>query len=115
MAKIIPFPNLKEKLKAREDMEKEYLESMVDECVELSRHIIDVLEFEVEESQGGYILDGFDLRNPEHPEAKDAYVIANLMCSMFMRYIGVDHRLQGDLNSLHNKIMRMQKENDDIT
>lgn len=113
MAKIIPFPL--NRVKEKHDLEREYLDAMVEECVDLSRHMIDILEFEVEESQGGYILDGFDLRNPKHPEGKDSYVIANLMCSMFMRYIGVDHRLQSELDDLYKKIMEMQKENNDTT
>ena len=45
-----------------------------------------------------------DFRDPENEESRDMYVIVNLISSMFMRYGGIKHFLQEDLDALYNKI-----------
>lgn len=49
-------------------------------------------------------FDEMDFREPENEESRDMYVIVNLISSMFMRYGGLNHFLQEDLEAIYNKI-----------
>ena len=40
------------------------------------------------------------------------YVIANLINSMFLRYLGIKHNLHNELDRTYDHILEMQKKND---
>lgn len=60
-------------------------------------------------------LDGFDIRNDDSAESRDAFVILNMIYALFARYRGLTHIVQSDLDSIYVKLKKQQEMNDDLT
>tara|TARA_R110002153_G_scaffold67391_1_gene179529 strand:- start:61 stop:390 length:330 start_codon:yes stop_codon:yes gene_type:complete len=101
MNNIIPFPTERRQDQIESERNWAY-ENFTEECVDTSQFVLMMLEdyFAAEDSA----LDEMDFRDPENEESRDMYVIVNLISSMFMRYGGIKHFLQEDLDTLYNKI-----------
>ena len=84
MNNIIPFPTRQRQEQIESERNWAY-ENFTEECVDTSQFVLMMLEdyFASEDS---------------------ALVIVNLISSMFMRYGGINHFLQEDLDALYNKI-----------
>tara|TARA_R110000782_G_scaffold101082_1_gene187704 strand:- start:57 stop:410 length:354 start_codon:yes stop_codon:yes gene_type:complete len=113
---IIQFPieRRKQQLSNEEIEAEEYFIGVAENSEELAQTALGIIEdlledLELDEFQG------IDFRNLEYMEAKDAFVVVNLIASMFMRYGGISHFLQPDLEVLFDKLMEEQEQNDDIT
>lgn len=115
MTNIIPFP-IERRQKLIDDEEVLY-NVCVDEAETITQCIVDEIDGiilglpEIDQN----MFDDFDFRNIENPEAKDMYVIANLVNSMFLRYLGIKHNLHSEMDKLHVRITEMQKRNNDTT
>jgi hypothetical protein len=123
MGKIIEFPSGKVIDKPRD--ETEILNEYLCEAVDVAQHLILTMSDEIErliEEDGIDWLQGFNMRDEEYPEARDAHVLVNIMHTMFVRYLGLDHRLQKDADSFYIKLKALElkdrmgePEEDDIT
>lgn len=112
MGELIEFPTGKRLSKPRTD--EEILEEVVNECVDISRHLFDIIDDEIDaiSKHDINLLNGIDLRNEINRESRDAFVIVNLLYSLLARYIGIEHALHKDLDKLYVKIKAIHKEND---
>ena len=105
MGKLIQFPTGKE-IKSPKKSEEELIEEVVNELVEISQHIFDVIDDEVDaiSKHDLNLLNGIDLRNEEARESRDAYVIVNMIYAMMARYIGIEHSMHKELDTLYTLI-----------
>lgn len=112
MSNIIQFPldRRKKQLEAEEDL----YTYCIDEAEGLTQLMVEDMASLIESDYvvDPSIFDDFDFRDPKNPEAKDMYVIANLINSMFLRYLGIKHNLHPELDRTHKHILEMQKRND---
>lgn len=109
MGKIIEFPTGKVVDKPREP--KEILQDYLGECTDVAQHLILTLEDEVErliEEDGIDWLKGFDMRSEEYAEARDIHVIVNMLHTTLVRFLGVDHAVQKDMDSLYIKLKAIE-------
>lgn len=107
---IIQFPV--ERRQAQIEEEKEWAwENFTEECVDTAQFALLLLEDYIDTDEGSSLKE-LDFRNPEYAESRDMYVVVNLISSMFMRYGGVKHFLQKDLEELFVKIQDMKESND---
>lgn len=125
MGKIIEFPTGKVVEKPRD--ETEILQDYLAEATDVAQHLVLVMADEIERlSDEDDIpwLKGFDARNEEFPEARDFHVIVNMLHTTMVRFLGVDHRIQKDMDSLYIKLKAIElkqqygewtEEDDDIT
>ncbi len=105
MNNIIPFPTERRQEQIDDERDREF-ENFTEECHETAQFILLLIE--------DYILDisedelsafeVMDFRDPKLAESRDMFVIINLLSSMFMRYGGIKHFLQDDLDAIFDKI-----------
>lgn len=101
---IIQFP-LNQRIREIEE-EKEFLREEYEEFTDECRDTAQIILLNIEElllNDSSY-FDNIDFRNPVFPEAKDMFVIVNMISSMLMRYGGVDHFLHDYFDLIHEKI-----------
>lgn len=112
MGELIQFPTGKKLSKPR--TEEEIIEEIVNECVDISRHLFDIIDDEIDaiSKHDVNLLNGIDLRDENNREGRDAFVVVNLLYSLLVRYIGIEHSLHKDLDKLYVKIKAIHKEND---
>jgi hypothetical protein len=110
MNNIIPFPTERRQEQIEAERNWAY-ENYTEECVDTSQFVLLMIEDYIYEEDSS-AFNEMEFRNPEFEEGRDMYVIVNLLSSMFMRYGGVEHFLQGDLDTLYNKINEANKPND---
>ena len=102
MNNIIPFPTERRQEQIESETHWAY-ENFTEECVDTSQFVLLMIEDYLTEEYGTAFAD-MEFRDPELEESRDMYVIVNLLSSMFMRFGGVDHFLQEELDALYNKI-----------
>jgi len=101
MNNIIPFPTAQRQEQIESERNWAY-ENYSEECADTSQFVLMMLEDYFAEEESAF--DEMDFREPENEESRDMYVIVNLISSMFMRYGGLNHFLQEDLEAIYNKI-----------
>jgi len=109
MGKIIEFPSGKVIDKPRD--ETEILQDQLAECTDVAQHLVLVMADEIErlvEDDDISWLKGFDARNEEFNEARDFHVIVNMIHTAMVRFLGVDHRIQKDMDSLYIKLKAIE-------
>jgi hypothetical protein len=107
---IIQFPTERRQAQIEEEMEWEY-ENFTEECVDTAQFALLLLEDYIESDEASTLKE-LDFRDPEFAESRDMFVVVNLLSSMFMRYGGVTHFLQKDLETLFTKIQETKEHND---
>ena len=111
---IIPFPVERRK----QDIEKEEARELYfikanhyDECVDLARYCIDLLQTGMEEQD--FIEKPFEFDPKKDPQQfTDMFVVLNLLVASFLRSANIKHILQDDLDELLEKIHYLEKEDD---
>jgi len=109
MGKIIEFPSGKVIDKPRD--ETQILQDQLAECTDVAQHLVLVMADEIErlaEDDDISWLKGFDARNEEFNEARDFHVIVNMIHTTMVRFLGVDHRIQKDMDSLYIKLKAIE-------
>jgi len=106
---VIPFPTKKE---IDEKKEAEYLNSLSNECVEDAHFLLEVLEEFIKTGQVSEGLVDMNFRDETVQEARDMFVIVNLLNSMFNRYYGLPHGLHQVLDSAYIKVKEMIQVNE---
>jgi hypothetical protein len=106
---IIKFP-IKERVRQIEqELEDERLqyEEFTDECRETSQIILLMIEELLLNDSS--LFEDIDFRDNIYPEAKDMFVIINLISSMLMRYGGVNHFLHDYFDVIYEQIMEAKE------
>ena len=106
---IIQFP-IKERVRQIEqELEDERLEyeEFTDECRETSQIILLMIEELLLNDSS--LFEDIDFRDNIYPEAKDMFVIINLISSMLMRYGGVNHFLHDYFDVIYEQIMEAKE------
>ena len=106
---IIQFP-IKERVRQIEqELEDERLqyEEFTDECRETSQVILLMIEELLLNDSS--LFEDIDFRDNIYPEAKDMFVIINLISSMLMRYGGVNHFLHDYFDVIYEQIMEAKE------
>jgi hypothetical protein len=108
MGKIIEFPSGKVVDEPREP--KEILQDYLGECTEVAQHLILTMADEIDRLSEEDVtwLKGFDARDQEFAEARDFHVIVNLLHTALVRFLGVDHKLQKEADSLYIKLKAIE-------
>lgn len=107
---IIQFPYEKRQAQIEDERDWAY-ENFTEECVDTAQFTLLLLEDYIDSDEGSNLRE-LDFRNPEYAESRDMFVVVNLLSSMFLRYGGVTHFLQKDLESLFTKIQETRENND---
>jgi len=107
---IIQFPTERRQAQIEEEREWEY-ENFTEECVDTAQFTLLLLEDYIDSDEASTLKE-LDFRNPEYAESRDMFVVVNLLSSMFMRYGGITHFLQKDLENLFEKIQETKEHND---
>ncbi len=108
MGKIIEFPSGKVVDEPREPTE--ILQDYLGECTEVAQHLILTMADEIDRLSEEDVtwLKGFDAQNQEFAEARDFHVIVNLLHTALVRFLGVDHKLQKEADSLYIKLKAIE-------
>ena len=109
MGKLIDFVTGKE-IK-RPKSEEEVMDDLLDGCIEMAQHLVACIEDEIghlSENEKIDWLKGFNIREEKYGEARDMHVIVNLLHATFVRFLGLDHNLQQDLDNLYIKLKTME-------
>lgn len=106
---IIQFPLKERMVQIERDREDEYLEheAFIEECQETSQIILLMIEELLMNDYSSF--EDMDFRDNIYPEAKDMFVIVNLISSMLMRYGGTSHFLHDYFDVLYEKIMEAKE------
>lgn len=109
MGKLIDFVTGKEIKRPRSN--DEIMDELLDGCIETAQHLVACMEDEIhhlsEEHEVGW-LSGFNMREEKYGEARDMHVLVNLLHATFVRYLGLEHNLQQDLDNLYIKLKTME-------
>ncbi len=109
MAKILKFPT-GEEIKQNQFDTDELLSQL---CVDHAQFLMDVMEEFIVSGQSTD-FDPFmqmNFRDETYPESRDMFVIVNLLNAMFMRQVGMKHRLQKTMDRTYIDIKAMLKQN----
>ena len=110
MAKIIDtFVELRQAQLISENYEEdEIAQDLFEQSIDLGRYALDLIETGLEEY-------GVDLDYHTNPDLKgDMFVILNLIVSSLLRDQGLKHVLHEDLDMLKDRILELEKYQDDI-
>ncbi len=111
---VIQFPmdRVKSKLISEEQLEfEDYYMDMAEESTELAQHVLLLIE-EILKDLDLPNFRGIDFRTREFAESRDMMVVVNMIASMLMRFGGIHHFLQPELEILYDKLLEMQDLND---
>jgi len=108
MGKLIQFPTGKEITTNKDGEHPSVVDTIIGESMEISQHMVSMMEYEILDMDLGW-LEGFDIRDEQYCESRDAFVIANLVYAMLLRYIDLPHSIQKDMDKLYIKLKKLQQ------
>ena len=91
MGKLIHFPSGQE-LKNEEDHFKTIVDSLIGDSIDTAQHLLDVMDEELADMDISW-LEGFNIRDEQYPESRDAFVIVNMIYAMLLRYSDIHHEV----------------------
>ena len=106
---VIPFPNVKDDLTEKLKESREAVEYLTNESVDTAVYMLELMEAELEAMEGS-VFHNMNFRDPEKVEARDMHAIVNLINAMFMRFAGIPHDLQQQLDTAYVKSKAIEKE-----
>lgn len=110
---VIPFPNKrKDYIEEKLQESKETVEWMTNESIDTAVYMLDIMEAELQHMEGS-LFHRMNFRDGDTPESRDMHAIVNLINSMFMRYLGIPHNLQRQLDTAFVKTKAMDKVKED--
>lgn len=103
---VIQFPITPRVQRMQADIEEKYYEAMVDQdnAVQMAHYVFDLMTVGIAEQDWVPEYRDMEFKNPDAYEAKDVFVILNLISSMLLRYKGYSHMMQYDLDELYDKL-----------
>jgi len=101
---VIPFPT-KEELESKL-IEKD-LNALSNECVDCSQYLMEVLEEFIATGQVSEDFMEMNFRDETNQEARDMFVVVNMLNAMFNRFYGIEHGLHQTLDNAYVKIKEM--------
>ena len=106
---VIPFPNVKDDLTEKLKESREAVEYLTNESVDTAVYMLELMEGELQAMEGS-VFHNMDFRDAEKVEARDMHAIVNLINAMFMRFAGIPHDLQQQLDTAYVKSKAIEKE-----
>ena len=106
---VIPFPNRKAEIEKKLQESREAVEMIADEAYDTATYMLDIIESELQMSPES-IFHRMDFRDHRARECRDMYAIVNLINAMLLRFAGVPHRLQKELDTVFVKTHALSKE-----
>ena len=117
MGKVIKFPTGEELKNKKKTVEPEQIAAKVtQECQEVSHFLFDLLEEFIctgQASQWETMME-MKLRDNQYRESRDMFVVINLLNALLLRFYGMEHDLQKDLDRLFVKIKDMEKRHQEL-
>jgi len=106
---VIPFPNVKDDLTEKLKESREAVEYLTNESVDTAVYMLELMEGELQAMEGS-VFHNMDFRDAERVEARDMHAIVNLINAMFMRFAGIPHDLQQQLDTAYVKSKAIEQE-----
>lgn len=107
---VIQFPNRMTEIEKKLKESREAVQYISDEAADTAQYMLDIIESELQMSPESN-FHRMDFRDDRTREARDMYAIINLINAMFLRFAGVPHKLQKELDTVFVKTHAMyQKE-----
>jgi len=106
---VIPFPNRKAEIEKKLQESREAVEIIADEAYDTATYMLDIIESELQMSPESS-FHRMDFRDHRARECRDMYAIVNLINAMLLRFAGVPHRLQKELDTVFVKTHALSKE-----
>ena len=94
-------------MKSDEDIVHDLMEA----SIQTAQHLIQCVDEEIAgmvEEDGINWLDGFNITDEQYGEARDMYVLVNLLHATFTRFIGIPHELHKDIDNLYIKLKAIE-------
>ena len=107
---VIQFPNRMTEIEKKLKESREAVQYISDEAADTAQYMLDIIESELQMSPESN-FHRMDFRDDRTRESRDMYAIINLINAMFLRFAGVPHKLQKELDTVFVKTHAMyQKE-----
>ena len=107
---VIQFPNRMTEIEKKLKESREAVQYISDEAADTAQYMLDIIESELQMSPESE-FHRMDFRDDRTRESRDMYAIINLINAMLLRFAGVPHKLQKELDTVFVKTHAMyQKE-----
>ena len=107
---VIQFPNRMLEIEKKLKESREAVQYISDEAADTAQYMLDIIESELQMSPESE-FHRMDFRDDRTRESRDMYAIINLINAMLLRFAGVPHKLQKELDTVFVKTHAMyQKE-----
>ena len=110
---VIPFPNRMNDIEQKLKESREAVQYLSDEAADTAQYMLDIIESELQMSPESN-FHRMDFRDDRTREARDMYAIINLMNAMLLRFAGVPHKLQQELDRVFVKTHALNKQEFEI-
>jgi uncharacterized protein YfkK (UPF0435 family) len=108
---VIPFPDKTKAIEKALKDSREAVEFMTQESVDTAVYMLELIEDSLEINKDS-LFHNMDFRDSNTREARDMHAIVNLLNAMFMRFLGIPHDLQHQLDTAFVKAKAMNEESD---
>ena len=99
---VIQFPNRMGEIEKKLEESREAVQYISDEAADTAQYMLDIIESELGMSPESN-FHRMDFRDDRTREARDMYAIINLINAMLLRFAGVPHKLQKELDTVFVK------------
>ena len=98
---VIKFPNRMLEIEKKLKESREAVQYISDEAADTAQYMLDIIESEFHR---------MDFRDDRTRESRDMYAIINLINAMLLRFAGVPHKLQKELDTVFVKTHALYKQ-----
>tara|TARA_A100001035_G_scaffold272580_1_gene262078 strand:+ start:379 stop:816 length:438 start_codon:yes stop_codon:yes gene_type:complete len=106
---VIQFPNRMLEIEKKLKESREAVQYISDEAADTAQYMLDIIESELQMSPESD-FHRMDFRDERTRESRDMYAIINLINAMFLRFAGVPHKLQKELDRVFVKTHALYKQ-----
>jgi len=106
---VIQFPNRMLEIEKKLKESREAVQYISDEAADTAQYMLDIIESELQMSPESD-FHRMDFRDDRTRESRDMYAIINLINAMLLRFAGVPHKLQKELDRVFVKTHALYKQ-----
>lgn len=106
---VIQFPNRMLEIEKKLKESREAVQYISDEAADTAQYMLDIIESELQMSPDSE-FHRMDFRDDRTRESRDMYAIINLINAMLLRFAGVPHKLQKELDTVFVKTHALYKQ-----
>jgi len=106
---VIQFPNRMLEIEKKLKESREAVQYISDEAADTAQYMLDIIESELQMSPESE-FHRMDFRDDRTRESRDMYAIINLINAMLLRFAGVPHKLQKELDRVFVKTHALYKQ-----